>query len=374
MIQRSTTLKQVNRTLSLCLLLFAGGVATCAQSIDASAPAPIRSSNLQGRISARDLGDSRLTDHFYAFKGTPGDLLITVQSRNLNGDIDVFTAGTLRPLLKLTIYAESTAPVTKGIYLRRREDLILRIEARSPNDDDGTYEFTFSGSFEPIAGGPDIAEADATTPTTPAVSVPGKKGRRVSSVGARIDEPVPAPVEVAAAPTPEPTPEATPTESPSPKASDKEKPAKPPATRTQPQSARSRRPASRRNTPVPKPKAKPAEGAKADDTKKEESSAGEPTTESTATRPKSTPSNRSNTRRSGTTARAAKTQPPTPTEPQPEIGPRLIIETNDGTLINRSMGTVRRVTVENGQIVVVGKDGKIDRILLANVVRMQIQP
>jgi hypothetical protein len=52
----------------------------------------------------------------------------------------------------------------------------------------------------------------------------------------------------------------------------------------------------------------------------------------------------------------------------------LIIETNDGTLINRSMSTVKRVTIENGQVVVTGKDGKITRMLLINVVRMQIAP
>jgi hypothetical protein len=33
---------------------------------------------------------------------------------------------------------------------------------------------------------------------------------------------------------------------------------------------------------------------------------------------------------------------------------------------------VRRVIVENGQIVVTGKDGKIDRIPLVNVLRMSI--
>ena len=51
-----------------------------------------------------------------------------------------------------------------------------------------------------------------------------------------------------------------------------------------------------------------------------------------------------------------------------------MIETSDGTLINRSMSTVKRVTVENGQVVVVGRDGKIERVLLANVVRMSISP
>jgi hypothetical protein len=43
-------------------------------------------------------------------------------------------------------------------------------------------------------------------------------------------------------------------------------------------------------------------------------------------------------------------------------------------LINRAMSGVRRVTVERGQVVVVGTDGKIDRILLADVVRMTIAP
>src|SRR5919106_4504523 len=143
--------------LFLVLLVLSASVAF-AQSLDVGAPTPIRANTVTGRIGARDLGDSRLTDHYYAFTGTPGDLLITIQSTNLNGDLDVFTAVTLRPLLKLTLYAESTSPVTKGIYLRKREDLILRVEARSPNDDEGTYRLFFGGSFEPIFGGPEIAE------------------------------------------------------------------------------------------------------------------------------------------------------------------------------------------------------------------------
>src|ERR1041385_9293500 len=145
------------------LLLLAGPVV--AQSTDPSSPWPVRSNTVTARIAARDLGDARLTDHYYAFTGTPGDLLISIQSNNLNGDVDVFTATTLRPLLKITLYAEITAPVVKGIYLRKREDLILRVEASSPNDDEGTYRLSFGGSFEPIVGGPDIAEAE--TPAVP---------------------------------------------------------------------------------------------------------------------------------------------------------------------------------------------------------------
>jgi hypothetical protein len=298
------------------------------QSIDARAPTPARSNSISGRIAARDLGDSRSTDHFYAFTGTPGDLLITVQSNNLNGDIDVFTAGSLRPLLKLTLYAESSTPVTKGIYLRKREELILRVEARSPNDDEGTYRLSFSGSFEPVVGGIDIAEAETPAAPTTEITATGGKTKRVSSVGARIAEPEPPVTEMATAkPTPEPTPEATPEPSPV-ETPAEEKPAEIKTVKPAPvRNTRGRRPAARRpaprvreTVPVEEPKPKPAP------------------------------------------------------EPEPEIGPRLVIETNDGTLINRSMSTVRRVTIENGQVVVTGKDGKIDRILLANVVRMSIAP
>jgi hypothetical protein len=324
----------------LVLLIFSATV-TFGQSLDVGSPTPVRSNSVSGNIAARDLGDSRMTDHYYAFTGTPGDLLITIQSANLNGDLDVFTAVTLRPLLKLSLYAESTAPVTKGIYLRKREDLILRIEARSPNDDPGTYRVYFGGSFEPIPGGPDIAAAEPEpSPEKPAVA--GQKGRRVSSVGARIEEPEPPVTEVAAAPTPaptpEPTPETTPVETPKPPATEKPATEETETARTTPppRNTRGRRPASRRQPPPPKE----TPPAAAEEPKR--------TTEETPAKPAP--------------------------EPEPEVGPRLIIETNDGTLINRSMSTVKRVTIENGQVVVAGKDGKITRMLLINVVRMQITP
>jgi hypothetical protein len=308
---------------AVVVLLLAVACAS-AQSIDPNAPSPVRSNSITGRIAARDLGDARLTDYYYAITGTPGDLLITVNSTNLNGDIDVFTAGTLRPLLKLTLYAESSAPVTKGIYLRKREDLILRIEARSPNDDEGTYRLFFGGSFEPIVGGPEISEAE--TPNTEPITPGERKTKRVSSVGARIEEPV---TEVTTAtpapePTPEPTPEAKPVETPA------AKPEKSPETESE-------RPATARNTRGRRPIRRPAPRVKE-------------TPPPVVEEPKPKP------------------------EPEPEVGPRLVIETNDGTLINRSMSTVRRVTVENGQVVVTGKDGKIDRILLVNIVRMSISP
>src|SRR5258705_4830019 len=163
---KSKSNKSAFRVCTLILMILTCGMGIEAQSLDPGSPTPVRTNNVLGKISARDLGDARLTDHYYVFTGTPGDLLITVKSQNLNGDIDVFTAGSLRPLLKLTLYAESTAPITKGIYLRKREALVLRVEARSPNDDDGQYQLSFNGSVEPIFGGLRLGGTETSAPST----------------------------------------------------------------------------------------------------------------------------------------------------------------------------------------------------------------
>ena len=332
--------------LLLVLLLSAFSFAP-AQSIDANAPTPVSSNDLSGTITARDLGDARLTRYYYAFGGNPGDVLITIQSTNLNGDIDVFTAGTLRPLLKFTLYAESASPSTKGIYLRRHEDLILRVEARTPNDDEGSFRIRFGGSFEPLAA-PLIAEAEKPEPT-PEVSSP-RTGRRVSSAGARINEPQP-PVEEVAVATPEPTP--------SPAATPEEV-AEPAPPRTAAGRRGRGRAAARRTPPRPEATPEPKEPA-AGEVKEEEKAAV--TEEPEPARP---------ARRTG--RRGARRPEPTPVEPEPLSGPRLVVEMLDGTRTERFMSTIRRVTIENNQIVVVGKDGKIGRTRMSDVLRMTIEP
>lgn len=348
----------------LLALLCCLGSPARAQSTDISAPAPVRTNEVLGTIAARDIGDSRLTDHFFAFTGTPGDLLITIDSRNINGDVDVFTTSGLRPLLKLTVYASNSSPVTKSIYLRKRESLILRIEGRTPNDDEGTYRLYFGGSFEPIDTVSQVTDNEgATTETTTPGGKSGKKGRRVTSVGARIDEPPQA--EVAAAPAPEPTPvestqpEEVKTETPKPEAARKATKAE--LAKTPARTVRGRRPPGRR-TPTPAPP-------------KEEAPKGEtenaPTTEAEA-EAKPTPTRKRPPKKS-TVARSVEAAP-APVEPEPESGPRLVIETNDGTMINRYMSSVRRVVVERGLVVVTGNDGKIERVPLASIVRMSIAP
>jgi len=334
------------------------------QSTDISSPVAVRTNEVLGTITARDIGDSRSTDHYYVFSGRPGDLLITVESTNLNGDVDVFTTSGLRPLLKFTVYSGNSSPVTKSIYLRKQESLILRIEGRSPNDDEATYRIYFGGSFEPITTEPLVAD-NASAPIEPTAGAkPAKKGRRVSSVGARIEEPPAA--EVAAAPTPTPNP----AEPPKPKEVKTEE-SKRESTRAEVTKAEVPKPPARnargrrlpgRRTPAPSPPKE--EPAKSDTENKPPAENAETTAPPSAT--KKRPAGRSTTARS-----VAK---PVAKEPEPESGPRLIIETSDGTLINRYMSSVRRVVVENGQVVVTGKDGKIERVALASVVRMSIAP
>lgn len=391
-----------SRALRILLLLLAVVATANAQSLDITAPSPVRTNQTVGTIAARDLGDSRLTNHYYIFAATLGDLIVTVETSNLNGDIDIFTAGSLRPLLKFTIYAESSSPISKTVFMRNREELILRVQARSPNDDQGTYHIRFGGTFEPVTGGSLLTEgekeAEVLAEEKPLTAAVDPKVRRVSSVGARIEEPEPPPSEVAEA-TPEPTPEVLPTPETKPsdavtetteattatserrRQSSRRRGARPPAASAAPVVVAAE--PKEESKPDPKPIEEVKEEAKADpkpaEEVKEEAKAepkpgeeievapvGEEPAKAEAEPPK--PPSRSVGRRGRTP------QPVAEPDPEPPVGPRLIIETRDGVRIERYMSTIRRVTVERNQIVVVGRDGKIERTMLSDVVRMSIEP
>ncbi|MBD0370682.1 MAG: hypothetical protein ICV60_07605 [Pyrinomonadaceae bacterium] len=330
-----------NRTVSViacAFLLLLCAAWAHAQSTSVDQPTPVTSTRITGQIAPRDIGDSRLTRHFYVLTGTPGDLVITVESRNLNGDVDLFQSGTLRPLAKVSMYAgELSTSTSKSIYLRQRETIILRVEARSPNDDNGDYRISFSGGFEAMAAPAAQPETDAT-PEQPATTARRDKNtRRVNAVGARINEPEP--VE--------------------------------PAKTTQPETTE---------------KTDDAAASNRDRGNAETTTQPAPVTTARTQRP---PSTRTNRRRRGRTVpsrppETARTnpQPETTEEPPPivsqpsgiEAGAKLIIETRDGVRVERYMSTVRSVTVANAQIVVIGRDGKIARYPMTNVVRMAIEP
>ena len=314
-------------SLSVLLCAVAGALG---QSTDQSLPTPVDSNEINGTIDPLDLGDPRLTRHYYAFEGTPGDVLITVDSKNLNGDIDIFTAVTYRPLAKASMYADSQSQaITKDIYLRTRQIMILRVEARTPNDEAGSYHIQFSGTFAQFSGGIPVAKE-----STAAMSVPKKSGNnQLTSVGATIPRPPTEPVEtVTTTPTPEKTPEATASPKPA---------QKPATTGRRTTSRRGARPGTAKSTPPRK-----KEPAKTDTAK-------------------SKPADASAT---------SNATPPTDSQVVQPADPHLIVEQKDGTRIDRPMSTVRRVIVEGPAIVVVLKTGQIQRIPMANVIRMTIEP
>jgi len=364
---------------SLCLLLGAAR-AGLAQSSDPNFPAPVFSEEVSGRIAPRDVGDPRRTRHFYTFRGVEGDLVVTLESTELTGDVDLFTASTQRPLLKFTLYGGSASKVSKSVYLRAEQALVLRVEARAAGDVEGSYRIRFGGAFAPAPAG--LAEA----PPPPTLSDPDAERRagtrRVTSTGARIEEP---PTETAAA-VEEPTPTPTPTPA--------ETSARPTRRETTPRRGRARASSRRQPAPAATPPAETAENA-GRETPPANTPAETPTGEATpeAERPPtprparggrrrgSRPPNRSATADDRAAPADTAAQPPaeaTPADaqPAPESAPpgqRLVIVTKDGTIIVREMSKVRRVTVDNNQLVVLMKDGKVIRHQLSNVERMSIE-
>jgi len=321
-----------------------------AQSNDQTLPTPVLSNEISGTIPALDIGDSRSTRHFYAFEATPGDLAVTVNSRNLNGDVDIFTAVTFRPLLKITIYAGTIPPeVTKGVYFRTHEILILRVEARSPDDDPGSYKITFGGSFQTFTGGIPVAQ---NTESSESATV-GRNPRRLSSVGAKIPQRPEEKTEETKAE------ETKPSETAPPGTETKPEPKPKPARTTSRGTARNRTPR------APRPKPPVTETPKTESTKTETPKTEKPKTAKPRAAKNVEPKPVEGEEKSG------ETQPVTPAQ---EPGPHLIIEQKDGTRIDRPMSTVRRVVVEGDTIVVVLKTGKIERVPMSAVARMSIEP
>ena len=335
-------------------------------------PSAVRSNDVSGKIAALDVGDSRATRHYYAFAASPGDLLVTVESKNLDGDVDLFTAITFRPLMKTTVYATSQSAVTKGIYLRAHQLLILRIEARTPNDDAGTYRIHFGGAFEPFSGGIPVAENTETTETAPE-----KAGaNRLSSVGATIPRP-PAEMTETAEAKPSPSPEQTSeksTETSETPRTETEKPAMTARTNPKTPPRRGSRPSTSRRQPPPKKTEQPK-----NQTETVESTKIEPAkTETEKTEPSKTEKGLIDEKPSLPKEKSSETTPAEKTKPQDfgvqPAGARLIIEEKDGTRIERPMSTVRRVVIEGQTIVVLLKNGRTERIAMADVARMAIEP
>jgi hypothetical protein len=365
---------------ALCLLAVSHRAS--AQSTDISYPAPVYSNEIAARIAPRDVGDSRRTRHFYIFKGNEGDLVVTVESADLNGDVDVFVARTLRPLLKVTLFGGSSTKATKSFYLRKQETLILRVEGRAVSDSDASYRIVLGGSFAPAS--PDLARTDEAAPTS-GERTPRPGTRRVTATGARIAEPEPVVAEA------QPTP--TPVETSADVATSEEKPVPTP---TPPRTRRNSR-ARNRPSPAGRPDADSASTNSSADTRSAETSTGDSakpagvpardaasTTEPPATASRRRPPARNARRRTpsppsgGLGETAAGAPEPSATAPVPPAPVvtilRFVVLTKTGERREHDMSLVRRVIVENNQLVVVLKDGRIIRTPLALVEKMSFEP
>jgi hypothetical protein len=334
----SNALRALGAHILLFVALFVtGSIGASAQSADLDSPTPIQSSQISGTIVPLDIGDPRLTRHFYLFTGTQGDLTLTVSTSELNGDIDIFTANGMRPLMKVSLYASgSVSNVRKTVFLHQTEPLILRVEARVAGDNPGNYKIQFGGAFRPIEG---LATSSENESKPPAVATGKQTGRRLSSVGATIEEPI--------------TPKAEATAKPPAPVSEEESPSEP-----------------RTSTRTPSAVARTSPGVS---TPRNSSQRPPPRTARRGARPRPTPP---------TAPRASSTPSATtvPVQPAPQQqipappSSRLVVELKDGTRIERAMSSVRRVTIDNNQVVIINNNGRIERIPLTNLSRMAIEP
>jgi hypothetical protein len=316
-----------------------------AQSTNLDYPTAITTGEISGRIKARDLGDSRLTSHYYIFETETGDVLLNIEASNLNGDIDVYTAGSMRPLLKASVYALGYPTVIqRQVYLRIPSRLILRVEGRTPNDDPGVYTVKFGGVFKAMAR---TAVKDPGNPTVSGAADDGAVAR-VSSVGTILEEikhPEPSPV----------TPPAV---------------AKNTAgSRTRPgTTGTATRPKSTASTEKP-PVTKPATPAKTATTaKKPDKKAGEnPKTDILVNK---APVRATGASKKPPATRVAKEEPKSTADPLEGVS--LLIRMKDGTYVKYAMNDVLRVGVDKLIVTVILKNGQIQRLSLLDIDEMKI--
>ncbi len=356
-----------------------------AQSTNQSYPTAISSNEISGRIAARDIGDARLTGYFYIFGGGQGDVFINVQTSNFNGDVDVFTAGNLRPLTKITIYADdSTSETGRVVYLRQPAKLILRVEGRSPNDDAATFRIKFAGSFEPVQS----ATAENPASEIPEVRSENQTDVRVNSVGTIVEvkpKPLPPPKETIAKKEVKPRRKKS-TDAPENKKDAKESEVA--ADESQPSKAdvkennaeeRKEETAVRNSETEGEKKATPVVVA-TDNVVKQESSktdtenSPEETKEKSIEKTTETSAKNSAKNKAETAVKSKlKSKPKKVKEPNPLENVHLIILFKDGTRIERAMSEVIKVGVDKGTLTVVSKDGSIGRYSILNVAKMTIE-
>lgn len=360
------------RAIFFIFCLFCGFIFSVqAQSINQNYPTAVTTNEINGKIAARDVGDARLTSYFYTFNARQGDIFINVVTANLNGDIDVFTAENLRPLTKITVYADAGERETgRVIYLRQPEKLILRVEGRTPNDDAATFRIKFAGSFEPV-----LLSAVAETPETPIVKGENQTDIRVNSVGTI--------VEIKPKPTPEPKEIVAENETKDNKIEEKDKETEKPAVVEENESDAAKTNERKTNAAAKPVKTKPARKPKIvvtdtlgeTDAKKvenENKTVAEDDAEENADRKNAGVE----TKNSKLKTETAKEKPKAPVKAVPPaelVNIKLVILFKDGSKIERPMSEVIKFSVDKGILTVVMKDGNIGRYSILDVEKTTIE-
>jgi hypothetical protein len=324
-----------------------------AQSVSIDAPTPVSASTIRGKIAARDIGDPRPTAHYYVFEAAAGDVFLKIESSNLEGEIDVFYADNLRPVTRINLYADgSLLSTSREVYLRKAEKLILRIEAKTPTDDPGTYAIKFEGSW--IAMAP---AKDTGTPELPKATGSSDAGVKVNSVGTIVE----------VKPKPTPTPRATTTAAV--KATETVQTPAAVSTVPKPKSTNSAKSVDSR------PKLVVTDDlAKSEEVKPKESAAKSKTT--TKPQPKTSPKATAKTAKK-LPVETPKTETPKP-DPAAELAEkleslRLIVEFTDGRKIERPMNKVVRFGVDKGILTIVSTEGSIGRYSIVDVLKISIE-
>ena len=340
-----------------CFLLFTFCLAVQAQSTNQNFPTAVTTNEISGVIKARDLGDGRLTSYFYVFNGKQGDVFINVVTKNLDGDIDVFTADNLKPLTKITVYSDNPNGETgRVIYLREPQKLILRVEGKTPTDEPANFSIKFAGSFEAVA-----AVAESEDNKEPTVNSTEKGDVRVNSVGTIIET----------KPKPTPTPKVEIAEVEKPKKATRKDTSKTDETEQTVEKSEVKKPEIGVTETVPDKKVEP------------ETKTDEPATEKETPKVEKIPkTKRVKPKKPATTAKVETETAPTKVEKKAEVkvvepalleNIRLIVIFKDGTKIERPMSEILKVGVDKGILTVITKDGNIGRYSILDVEKMTIE-
>jgi hypothetical protein len=341
------------------LILFALFAAPVfAQSTNENFPTPLLQNEITGLITARDIGDSRLTRHFYTFFADNGDVNLAIETENFDGDVDLFEAVTLRPLVKITITADTQPSKTsRVVYFRKRAQVVLRIEGRSLTGDAASYRLAFSGSF---AAASDLPQSPTDVEPKVAQKSNPDAVARVNSAGAIIEVLEPS------------------------------KPVSEPATvkttggKSSP-IARGGPRIPRRTVAKPKPVVKTDEPTAVNPIETTAENPPAKTDKSVAARKPtvrtSKPKGTTTTARATNSGRASSAKKPVrkvddasaSSQPDPLANVQLIILLKNGERVERVMSDVFNVSVDKGQITVVTKAGKIERYNLLEVQKMTIE-